>query len=177
MGADGGISWLVMNDVKNRDRIAELLVPLKACVCGDIRDETWEWLKENDPGPKAWLIPYGTDMEDYPYARDISTAIGEELEEPRDDTFEDIAIDLATRPLWQMFSVSTVEKLVYFACTHDDPWCFSEFDVRYDERRTKDILDGLDDLGAIRNMSLFDWAIELSTKLDWKNYHIVETWT
>ena len=176
MGADGGISWLVMNDVKDHDRIAELLVPLKACVCGDIRDETWEWLKENDPGPKAWLIPYGTDMEDYPDAREISSAIADELDEPRDTTFEEIAIDLATRPSWQLYQTSEVERLVFFACTHmslHNALTYSWFE----KRRTQEIIDYLDDLGAIRNMSLFDWAKELSTKLDWKNYHIVETWT
>lgn len=186
MGADGGLSWVFLRDLKHEARAKELLSGLGLYgFHGDLRDESWEWLQENPLSPLAIVLPYGTDMDHWPDAADIRDLLDHQEEElcsedvPRDITFEGLALDVATRPMWRMWGLTKLERLVIEHCSWRMRYAFNFNGYKPSEEafRTESIVEGLDSLGAIRNMRVRDWYAELRVMVDWKNYESVETWT
>lgn len=187
MGADGGISWLYVKKKEDLQRVYNLLEIFR--INSSFRYETSEWLHNNDLGPCAVLIPYGTDMDDKPSAREISEILssikkfGPEAQE--DITFEEMALDMATCPEWQMYQLSELQKCVLNVCSwsvyydYAYPWRRDRYNSAEskDSKRTQDILEGIPDLEEFRNMSILSWAKELKEKLLWEDFHSAETWT
>lgn len=177
MGADGGISWVTLKKEEDRVRVFELLEALSLVGFTSFRDETSEWLDENHV-ERAIFIPYGTDLYDHFSARDVAEMLEEmDEEEIANDpfrydfsettTFEEMALDLATRPSWQMESLLLIEKMVLGHVTY--------LYVK-EENRLERVMEGIPELGDFRNMPVMAWVRELKDKLE-KSWGEEETWT
>ncbi len=182
MGADGGLSWMFLHDVKDDGRVCDLLRPLHFFT-NIRRGESYEWLEKNPLGPLAIIVPYGTDLWGHPDFRDLKEVLdsieegGPEAKEGT--TFSDMALEIATRPEWGTYSFSELELWVFRGCAYClvDAYRPYGYGKRDEDRRFSEIIEGIPDLGELQDMKVIDWARELKQKLRWTEYHSVETWT
>lgn len=182
MGADGGLSWMFLHDVKDDGRVCDLLRPLNFFT-NIRRGESYEWLEKNPLGPLAIIVPYGTDLWGHPDFRDLTdvlTSIEEGGPEAKEGTtFSEMALEIATRPEWGTYSFSELELWVFRGCAYGlvDAYRPYGYGKRNEERRFSEIIEGIPELGELQDMKIIDWARELKKKLRWTEYHSVETWT
>lgn len=185
MGADGGLTWMKIRSPEYNERIMQLLNPL-SIIENQFRDEDYDHL--NDLYKENCLISrYGTDLqydglEELNYILDV-------IEDTDSNTFEFIALDLATRPMWQLnsFSLNTLENVIMRSCSwmfwsdlnYNTNYCFdlSKRNLISDQKRTEEMIKGIESLGILKDMSISSWAEELKKMLYWKQVGSIETWT
>lgn len=187
MGADGGLTWMSVRDpTKNRIARAVSLVGPLGYLNNKWRDEDYAYVKAHPQDFENCLIArYGTDL-DHDGMRELYEILAYMEEDAR--TFEEIALDIATRPDWQMFDMGTFEQAVFRACDwsawydyHRVSYYWSDRDRVIAERPAKRVRvadeANLARLAAVRTMTVNDWTAELKRLLRWEKYHTVETWT
>jgi len=186
MGADGGLTWMYVREEAKWQRAVNLLAPL-GYFDAKFRDEDSAYIREHRPfDHKVVLVArYGTDL-DHDGMREVYEILAYMEDDER--TFEEVALDIATRPDWLMFSMETFEQAVMRTCD-SSAWYdyfrigryWSDRDAVIAERPAKRIRvgteAGLKHLGIIRNMKVDDWTAELKRLLHWERYETVETWT
>jgi hypothetical protein len=186
MGADGGLTWMSVRDPKKLDRARELITPL-GILDDEWRNEDHEYIDKHKPidWSSDLVARYGTDL-DHDGMRDLYEILAYIEIDLR--TFEDIALDIATRPEWQMFQMSTFEKAIHRACSpsswyeyHRLSPYWSDHNRVVEERPANRVKvaseDALQRLGVARRMRVNDWEAELKRLLYWERYGSVETWT
>jgi hypothetical protein len=186
MGADGGLTWMSVHETKKLDRAKLLIQPL-GILDDKMRDEDHRYIDEHHPIDWSTDIVarYGTDLN-----HDGMRELYEILAYMEDDsrTFEEVALDIATRPDWQMYQMGTFEKAVHRLCDWSSWYDYHGFSPFWSDRAkvieerpskrlkvaSEEALQRLDD---IRHMKVVDWTAELKRLLVWERYGTVETWT
>jgi hypothetical protein len=186
MGADGGLTWMSVRDPKKLDRAKALITPL-GFLDAKFRDEDHEYIDKHKP--VDWttdiVARYGTDL-DHDGMRELYEILAYFENDER--TFEEVALDIATRPDWMMFQMDTFEQAVMRACDWSS-WSdyhrlspyWSDHNQVIAERPTKRAVvaseEALKRLEPIRHMKVEDWVAEVKRLVKWDRYNTVETWT
>ena len=165
MGASGGLSWIKIKELSKADRVSELICPI-FWLCQKWHDEDYDYL---DKIPLNCLVSRNGDFlgDDYDILQDLANILKDPIPEEQDLTFEELTLDLATRPTWQYGSLDE-----------------SNYGLSYLQIRMIKALKwrgplelNLEHLGAIRHLLIQDWIKELRSYLDYKNVNSIETWT
>ncbi len=182
MGADGGVNWMCLKKSEYSKLAISLLQPLQ------LLNDNWRYGEDFDFDTIVDAFPsncitstYGTDR-DIQGLDDLRDILGDEEIENDLRTFEEVAEDLATRPEWQMYKLSELEKLILYICGYTVwyNYCYVyrvNRDPMNDENRMKTIMEDIDHLGDLRNILVKDWARWLKNLLDWEHVGMIETWT
>ena len=184
MGADGGISWLIARDPRSRDKVCRMLAILDIYRDVDYKDETNEWLRRNDLGECAIIIPYGTDQFQRPDARDVLNILDDACSLPIDITFQNVVENLATMQQWELEYLDEFHQVMLRVCC-DSTWykhCYAwRANVMNgpppDNDRTQSIMDGSKNIEELLPLNVAEWASEVYSMLTPGECHSVETWT
>lgn len=177
MGADGGLCWMSLRDAQQHQRVTELLEPL-TLLSNTWHDADWEWVRMHPPPANTFVTSYATGNS-HQGLLTLRRILSEENElEPL--TFEDLALDLATRPWWQLHQLTALEEVLLIALSWGD-WYETrfgrEFRQAFDQERPGRVVAGLHTLGKIRTMPIADWVLALKSLLQWQKPTVIETWT
>lgn len=187
MGADGGLNWMRLRDPEKRQHAIDLISPL-GLIDHNWRDEDYAWYKQHGDKLKNCIVSkYGTDRDqsgmedlkdilDYPFS-DIDFS---------DYTFAEMVEELATRPEYQMYGLSTLEKAILSSCAWwSYPYCSTYYSsIYFGESRFKDddlvkkrltLTSGK--LGILREIKIGDWLKEVEQLVIKDSVSSVETWT
>jgi hypothetical protein len=177
MGADGGLCWIQLRRPGDRELAYTLIEPL-GLVGGDYRDEDWAYLKAHpEIGETSLISRYGSFL-DNQGIHELRGILSSGSDDGR--TFEDVALDLATRPEWQMYDLTPVEGAVLRTCAWSVWVDYTERrNATYrEEGRATQIGEGLTQLGALRSLRVSDWVREIRSLLvNWEHPEMAETWT
>lgn len=99
-------------------------------------------------------------------------------------TFEEIIMDLATCPEWQLYQLFHLQKQILCQVSRTDYGFYcegwnrcSENPRKNDEARLERIKEGTKHLGTLLPLSVVGWMRELKEILKWREVISVETWT
>ena len=189
MGADGGLIWMEVREPKKLSRVHELLAPFE-WFSTEFRDEDSEWLRKNpkEIDFKACIVTrYGTDLNDRDGIHDLYEILAY-MEDGDTRTFEDIILDLATRPDYEMFQLDKLEECLWLGFDQSSRYDYrgiqpfhsdyqETLNTRADKRLRLADEEHLQRLGVLRHLTVDAWGTELKRLLKWGRYHTVETWT
>ncbi len=166
MGAEGGVNWMrLRKGGVGYDRCRELLKPFWA-IWGEGTGRTNEhrdWLEAHPEfsAPEYVVAYYGTDvrLDGMRTLHDI--LLNEDERENLDYTFEEVWLDLRTRPTWQAgeFDRTALEELLY--------QCFTW-------RTNEEVFEAL---GPLRTVTVRAWITEMDRIVIRNSYSSAETWT
>jgi hypothetical protein len=188
MGADGGLIWMEVREPKKLSRVHDLLAPFRWFTT-TFRDEDSEWIKKHpkEIDFKACIVTrYGTDLE-HDGIHDLYEILAY-MEDGDTRTFEDIILDLATRPDYEMYDLDTLDEALLLAVSWSSWYDYqrsgihnSDYQETLNTRANKRLRladeEHLQRLGVLRHLTVDAWGAELKRLLKWSRYHIVETWT
>lgn len=142
------------------------------------RDEDYAYEKENSLPSPAVVAKHGTDCSRSGMF-DLRDILGNT--DSTSLTFEEIAMDLATCPEWQLYQLPYLQKQILYQVSRTDYgfYCdrYSENPCKNDEARLERIKEGMKRLGTLLPLSVAEWMGELKEILKWREVISVETWT